>query len=213
MIEWFRLEDVNHSPAFFDVAKLTHMNGEYIRAMATDEFIDACRPWLTGDRAPWPRASFDEAVFAHVAPLVQERVSILSEVPAMVDFLFLDEPVRRRGRLGRRPSPAMTSAGTILSGAIEAYRALAAAGDWNRDAAPCRHPGGRRGGGPQVGEGPGADPGGHHRSAGGTPAVRGPRGPRARSDPAPPAGRPGPRRRPVRGSEPGPARSRGLEVH
>ena len=35
MIEWFRLEDVNHSPAFFDVAKLTHMNGEYIRAMPT----------------------------------------------------------------------------------------------------------------------------------------------------------------------------------
>src|SRR5664280_2246267 len=45
MAEWFRLEDVNHSPAFFDVAKLTHMNGEYIRAMPLDTFIEACRPW------------------------------------------------------------------------------------------------------------------------------------------------------------------------
>ena len=35
MLEWFRLEDVNHSPAFFDVVKLTHLNGEYIRAMPT----------------------------------------------------------------------------------------------------------------------------------------------------------------------------------
>ncbi len=55
MIEWFRLEDVNHAPAFFDVAKLTHMNGEYIRAMGTDAFVSACGPWLEADRAPGRR--------------------------------------------------------------------------------------------------------------------------------------------------------------
>ncbi len=58
MLRWFRLEDVNHAPAFFDVAKLTHMNGEYIRAMPVDDFIEACRPWLTGDVAPWPADRF-----------------------------------------------------------------------------------------------------------------------------------------------------------
>ncbi len=63
MLDWFRLEDVNHSPAFFDVAKLTHMNGEYIRAMPLDAFVEACRPWLTGDRAPWPESGFDQAAF------------------------------------------------------------------------------------------------------------------------------------------------------
>ena len=68
MLEWFRLEDVNHSPAFFDVAKLTHMNGEYLRAMPLDEFIEACRPWLSGDRAPWPAAGFDQAVFDALGP-------------------------------------------------------------------------------------------------------------------------------------------------
>jgi glutamyl-tRNA synthetase len=31
-------------------------------------------------------------VFARVAPLVQTRVSLLSEVPAMVDFFFLADP-------------------------------------------------------------------------------------------------------------------------
>ena len=40
--------DVNHSPAFFDVVKLKHMNGEYIRALSVDDFIEASRPWLTG---------------------------------------------------------------------------------------------------------------------------------------------------------------------
>ena len=101
MLEWFRLEDVNHSPAFFDVAKLTHLNGEYIRAMPTEAFIEACRPWLTGDRAPWPDSNFDEDVFAALAPLVQERVAILGEVPAMVDFMFLDAAADRRGGVGQ----------------------------------------------------------------------------------------------------------------
>ena len=129
MLEWFRLEDVNHSPAFFDVAKLTHMNGEYIRAMPTGAFIEACRPWLTGDRAPWPDWNFDEEVFAALAPLVQERVAVLGEVPAMVDFMFLDAADDRRGGLGqgrRRRRLAVT----ILAAAIEAYEGLAA--DWTR---------------------------------------------------------------------------------
>ena len=88
----FRLEDVVPSPAFFDVKKLTAFNGEYMRAMPVDEFIAACQPWLTGEHAPWPPDRFDPDVFAALAPLVQQRVSTLAEVPAYVDFLFMDEP-------------------------------------------------------------------------------------------------------------------------
>jgi glutamyl-tRNA synthetase len=87
------LEDVNHAPAFFDVTKLTHMNGEYIRALPAEEFAARCAPWTTGPLAPWPADRFDEQVFLQVAPLVQERVSTLDEVPAMVDFLFRAEPL------------------------------------------------------------------------------------------------------------------------
>ena len=100
IIEQFRLEDVSHSPAFFDVKKLRHMNGEYLRAMSIDEFIAACAPWVapwtsewrpTDRPAPWSRDQFDAEVFARVAPLVQERVAVLGEVAAMVDFFFLDD--------------------------------------------------------------------------------------------------------------------------
>jgi glutamyl-tRNA synthetase len=99
MIEQFSLEDVNHSPAYFDVAKLTHLNGEYIRALDLDAFIDACRPWVTpragewapSSPAPWPPERFREDVFTRIAPLVQERVATLGEVCAMVDFLFLED--------------------------------------------------------------------------------------------------------------------------
>jgi glutamyl-tRNA synthetase len=89
--ETFRLEDVNSSPAFFDLKKLAAFNGEYVRAMTVDEFVTAARPWLDGDRAPWPAERFDEQAFRAMAPLVQERVTTLAEVPDYVDFLFLDE--------------------------------------------------------------------------------------------------------------------------
>jgi glutamyl-tRNA synthetase len=87
----FRLQDVNSAPAYFDLKKLAAFNGEYLRAMPVDEFVEVCRPWLAAEVAPWPAERFDADVFRAMAPLVQERVSTLSEVPRYVDFLFLDE--------------------------------------------------------------------------------------------------------------------------
>ncbi|HEU5159550.1 MAG TPA: glutamate--tRNA ligase [Streptosporangiaceae bacterium] len=84
----FRIEDVNASPAFFDVKKLRAFNGEYIRALPLDRFIAECLPWVT--RAGWD--GFDPEVFARLAPLAQTRLSVLAEIIEMVDFAFLDEP-------------------------------------------------------------------------------------------------------------------------
>ena len=104
IVSEFALSSVNHSSAFFDVKKLNAFNGEYLRKMSTTEFVAACDPWISGtpptapgvDTAPpvahWPKERFDRAIFERVAPLVQTRVSLLSEVPAMVDFFFLADP-------------------------------------------------------------------------------------------------------------------------
>ncbi len=88
----FRLEDVNHSPAFFDIKKLQAFNGEYIRLMPLDGFIAAATDVLTSAAAPWPADQYRPEVFAAMAPLVQTRVAVMSEVIGMVDFLFLAEP-------------------------------------------------------------------------------------------------------------------------
>ena len=88
----FRLEDVNHSPAFFDIKKLQAFNGEYIRLMPLDGFIAAANDVLTSAAAPWPADRYRPEVFAAMAPLVQTRVAVMSEVIGMVDFLFLAEP-------------------------------------------------------------------------------------------------------------------------
>ena len=134
LIGWFRLEDVTHSPAFFDVAKLTHINGEYIRALSSDDFVEACRPWLGGDAAPWPDDRFDEAAFRRLAPLVQERVSVLSEVPGMVDFVFLEQPDIDEESWAKAVA-GDDGATAILDAATAAYGELAAApGGWTAEA-------------------------------------------------------------------------------
>ncbi|HVV36512.1 MAG TPA: glutamate--tRNA ligase [Acidimicrobiales bacterium] len=82
MIELFRLEDVNVSSAFFDVKKLRAFNGEYIRDMTVDEFVAACEPWLDFE-------DFDAEVFGAIAPEVQTRIEVLSDVPGLIDWLFV----------------------------------------------------------------------------------------------------------------------------
>jgi glutamyl-tRNA synthetase len=90
MVAAFRLEDVNSSPAFFDERKLVHFNAEYIRALSPAEFVGASGPFL--EHGSWAPGDFDFAAYDALAPLVQERVRTLSEVPGMVEFLFVPEP-------------------------------------------------------------------------------------------------------------------------
>ena len=91
MLAEFRLEDVNSSPAFFDVKKLTAFNEHYLRSLSPAEFAGVAAPFLAS--GPWQPSDFDPATFERLAPLVQARVRTLAEVPAMVDFVFLAEPV------------------------------------------------------------------------------------------------------------------------
>ena len=118
MVAEFRLQDVNSSPAFFDERKLLHFNGEYVRALTVEDFVARSQPFL--DRGPWKPEDFDEAAFVQMAPLVQERVKTLADVPAMVDFLFLAEPAFDDKAWGKRVERG-ASAREILAGALEAY--------------------------------------------------------------------------------------------
>ena len=126
MVEEFRLEDVNHSPAFFDIKKLASFNGDYIRAMSLDAFIEAATPVLASTEA-WPAARFDAAVFKQAAPLVQTRVVTLSEIPAMVDFLFLENPAIDNDAWNKTMSADF--ARTVLAD----FTAAIATAEWNHD--------------------------------------------------------------------------------
>ncbi len=122
MVADFRLEDIKPSPAFFDVQKLDHVNAEYIRALPLTTFVRDSLPWLEGD-PPWPPENFDLAAFEAIAPFVQERVRTLSEVPATVDFLFLDRPDVDPGAWSKGVVGVPGAAG-LLDDAAAAYAVL-----------------------------------------------------------------------------------------
>ncbi|MFZ9157039.1 MAG: hypothetical protein ACO230_03000 [Ilumatobacteraceae bacterium] len=61
--------------------------------MSLDDFIDACQPWLSGADVPWSAAQYRPEIFRAMAELVQTRIVTLSEVPQLVDFMFLDAPL------------------------------------------------------------------------------------------------------------------------
>jgi glutamyl-tRNA synthetase len=122
----FKMEDVNHSPAFFDVKKLASFNGEYIRMLSIDDFIAACQPFLLSPDAPWPAERFDVAKFAAMAHVVQSRASTLAEVPGVIDFLFLADPVLDEQAWAQ--TIAAPQARQVLAAVTDAYRQLPA---WN----------------------------------------------------------------------------------
>jgi glutamyl-tRNA synthetase len=127
IVEQFRLEDVNHSPAFFDEKKLHAFNGEYIRALSEEDFIIASQPWLTGN-VPWSPEQFRPDVFAAMAPLVQTRVGVLREIPTMVDFLFLEDPVIDEASLTKAMTPEW--AAPLLRQCADQFVTC----EWNHDA-------------------------------------------------------------------------------
>jgi glutamyl-tRNA synthetase len=115
VVEEFRIEDVNTSPAFFDEKKLRAFNGDYIRALPVAKFITACLPFL--ERAPF---EVDMAVFNLLAPLAQSRIALLSEIVPMVDFAFLDEPPYDEQSWNK--AMLKGPAAEILAAAEESYR-------------------------------------------------------------------------------------------
>ncbi|HSO53628.1 MAG TPA: glutamate--tRNA ligase [Actinomycetes bacterium] len=82
----FSLERVSRNPAAFDTKKLDALNGHYLRQLDPADFAARALPFVA---AAYPAP--DPALLAQAAPLVQERVNHLTEVPGMVGFLLTDE--------------------------------------------------------------------------------------------------------------------------
>jgi glutamyl-tRNA synthetase len=104
----FTMEKINKAPAVFDYQKLDWFNGSYIRKLNAPAFAQAVKPfmqdagYLKGDPA-------EESLLASLAPLVQERVKLLTEVPGMVRYLFEEPaPPSPQDLLGKKPDPVRT---------------------------------------------------------------------------------------------------------
>jgi len=78
--EVFDLVDINKAPAFFDVKKLDHFNGEYIRMLSVDELLEMSKPFAG-------EALLDIDQYRRLLPLVQPRLKRLDEIAGQLQWV------------------------------------------------------------------------------------------------------------------------------
>ena len=90
LTELFTVERVNSSPARFDMKKLEAINADKIRALQLDDFLAWALPFLKKEKVI-SGTDGEVALVKSALPIIQERITRLSEIPAMLKFLFLKE--------------------------------------------------------------------------------------------------------------------------
>ena len=81
LIDAFDIHRLNNAPGIFDVNKLNFFNGQYILKLTPEQFLEKAAPWydqvLSGKGIDYKRLS----------ELVQTRIQVFNELPAMVGYL------------------------------------------------------------------------------------------------------------------------------
>ncbi|WP_111720486.1 glutamate--tRNA ligase [Homoserinimonas sp. OAct 916] len=91
MVAAFDVEKVNPNPARFDLKKAEAINGEHIRMLGIADFAVRTIPYLAAAGILTEPITADQReILAQAAPLVQERMALLGEAPALLGFLFTD---------------------------------------------------------------------------------------------------------------------------
>ncbi|MCD4535964.1 glutamate--tRNA ligase [Nocardioides sp. cx-169] len=92
MVEAFDIRRVNPNPARFDLKKLEAINTAHMRRLSVEDITHRAIPFLKAAGVVSDPVSDADAQLLELAmPLVAERINTLSEAPAMLGFLFVDE--------------------------------------------------------------------------------------------------------------------------
>jgi glutamyl-tRNA synthetase len=83
----FDIADVNPNPARFDQKKADSINGDHIRMLSADDFVARIVPYLS-EYVSDPPTPAQAAILREAGPLVQERMTVLSESAGLLAFLF-----------------------------------------------------------------------------------------------------------------------------
>jgi glutamyl-tRNA synthetase len=124
LAEIFTLENVNRSPARFDFDKCTWFNQQHMLDVGISEFAAAARPFVEAAGLPIP------GNFEAVAAAVKDKVRLLGEVPAAVDFLLKDDFAFDDEAMAKVRGNA--AAAGWLTSLAKAFEAVA---NWSADAA------------------------------------------------------------------------------
>src|SRR5690606_9198226 len=117
----FDIVDVNPNPARFDQKKAEAINGDHIRMLAPEDFAERIVPYLAAAGVIGAEPTEQErALIAQAAPLVQERVQLLGDVPGLLGFLFTDDVEYAEDALASLPA----NAGEVLVASVGALELI-----------------------------------------------------------------------------------------
>jgi glutamyl-tRNA synthetase len=92
LVNAFEISKVSANPARFDAKKAEAINGTHVRALPAEDFVQRVIPYLAAAGVLPDRPSDDQlATLRTIAPLVQERVTVLGDAAGLVRFLFVDD--------------------------------------------------------------------------------------------------------------------------
>ena len=120
MVEAFEIGRVSSNPARFDQKKADAINSAHLRALAPDDFVARVVPYLV-DGGVLPAEPTEEQleIVRAAAPLVQERLIVLSDAVGMMRFLFAGDdfepdPASAEKALGDDARPVLEAAVAAL---------------------------------------------------------------------------------------------------
>jgi nondiscriminating glutamyl-tRNA synthetase len=124
MIEEFSLSHVAKSAAVFDCAKLTWMNGNYIRKSKLEQVVEGCLPYLkqAGYVSDEPSVEEERRLFDIIAT-IQDRLETLSDVTEQAEIFFQPvHPNAEANQIAKEGKRVIACFEKILANAKEADR-------------------------------------------------------------------------------------------
>jgi glutamyl-tRNA synthetase len=125
LVAAFDVENVNPNPARFDQKKADAINAAHIRLLSPEDFKARVIPYLQSAGVLGGSISGEEdAILDSACPLIQERITVLSEAGPMLGFLFTNDIVVQDDAKAGLPANAKE----ILEAAVVALDGL---GNWD----------------------------------------------------------------------------------
>jgi glutamyl-tRNA synthetase len=88
----FSIDKIGKAAPRFQLEKLNHFNEYYIRKLRIDELLEKSKPYLEKDGINVGEMNEDEKNrLKEILKLVQERITILTDITDWIKFFFLDE--------------------------------------------------------------------------------------------------------------------------
>jgi glutamyl-tRNA synthetase len=91
-IKWFDLEHVGKSPSRFDTAKLSNLNGHYIRERDNESLTELTIPFVIRELNRWLKDE-EKALLLKAMESLKQRAQTLEELAHSALFYFVSRPV------------------------------------------------------------------------------------------------------------------------